>query len=213
MSKSRFACLIIVQFILLGCVPEEPEVKLQPSTKLDLYSYEKVIIQHSKKRLSPGNEKAFERFKASYGYYSVFAVNIAENVATWSDQHSLQEAEKQSLDVCKLKSRNKNGCIVYASIIPKGYSPKNGTLTLSQDATETFKGEFKYRLSSNNYGAVAINYTGGFGWATRETKKLAIEAAIENCDKAGKGTMDYASKTWKKYLKPHHFKCKTVYAD
>ncbi len=197
---------------ITGCVPQEPEVKLSPTAKLDLYSQEKAIIQHSNTKLTPGNQEAFESFKASYGYYSVFAVNNAEDVAAWSDQHSLQDAKKLTLDVCKLKSRNKNGCIIYASITPKGYSHKNGILTFSQDATEAFKGEFKHSISNNNYGAFAINNTGGFGWATDETKALVMEGAIEYCDIASMSTVSNTSKTWKKYLKAHHLKCRIVYS-
>ena len=213
MIKSKFACLVIAQFLLLGCVPEEPEVKPSPTAKFDLYSNKNVIIQHSKVGLSLEGEKEFKDFKALDGYYGVFAVNIAEDLGAWSTQHSLEEAKKQTLDVCKLKSRNKNGCIVYASIVPKGYSPKKGTLTLAQNATMAIKGEIINRLSSNNHGAAAINNEGGFGWATRETKELSIEAAIQNCGKSGKSKMDKASRTWKKYLKPHHFKCRIVYSD
>lgn len=213
MSRSKFASLIIAQFLLLGCVPEEPGVKPSATSKLDLYSYENVIIQHSKRGLSPGSEIEFKKFKASNGYYGAFAVNFAEDIATWASNHSLQEAKKQTLGVCKLKSRNKNGCIVYASITPKGYSPKNGTLTLSRTATIELNSEIANRIYSKNHGALAINNISGGGWATRDSKDLAMGAAIEECDKVGKGTMEKTSRTWKKYLKPHHFKCKIVYSD
>ncbi len=212
MVKSKFSCLVIAQFLLLGCVPEGSEFKPKPSTKFDLYSQEYVVIQHSKKGLYPSSERQFKKFKALNGYYSAFVVNIVEDVAISSNNHSLKEASKQTLDACKLRSRNKNGCIVYASKIPKGYLPKDGTLTLSRGTTKAFKDVIN-RLYSNNHAAFAINNDSGWGRAIEKTKKSAIETAIEYCGKNQKTTMDKASRTWKKYLKPHHFKCRIVYSD
>jgi len=202
---------IIALYSLIGCVPNEPVDNGNKTVgNLDLYSQQKVVVTHSNKKLSAVHLESLGAFKKSFGYYSAFAVNIAEDFSIWTDHNSLQAAKAEAFGACKLKSNDASGCIVYASIIPKDYTPKEGSITLGSEATESYKGAFLKSLRNNKYGAFAVNLTEGYGWGVGISKEKAIEAALEACAKTEYVTMYYATKTWRKYLKPHHFKCHIV---
>ncbi len=198
-------------YSLIGCVPNEPVDNGNKTVgNLDLYSQQKVVVIHSNKKLSAVHLESLDEFKKSFGYYSAFAVNIAEDFSIWTDHNSLQAAKVEALGACKLKSNDASGCIVYASIIPKGYTPKEGSITLGSDAMKIYKGAFLKSLRNNKYGAFAVNQNEGYGWGVGISKEKAIEAALEACAKYEYVTMYHATETWRKYLKPHHFKCHIV---
>lgn len=195
---------VILSVFLLGCTVE------QTVNNLDLYGQGKVFRQHSDKKLKEISRASIKEFKSNYEYYAAYAVNPVEDKSAWVSNHSLEKAKRQALDVCRLKSNNKSGCIIYATIIPKGYKPKNGKITLSQTATGVYRGKFQSALRESNFGAFAINEAADFGWATRPERNEAIKAALDFCKIGGANGRSKSSKTWKKYHTKEHYKCRII---
>ena len=178
------------------------------AAELDLYSQANKIRIHSKAKLSKTLRSDLSNFKKKYKYYAAFIVNPEEDRGGWTSSHSLDHAINGSMKVCKSRSENKNACVVYATIIPKGYTPKKGTITLNQSLTKEYKTKFTQDLKDQNYGAIASYPFGGWGWATASTKKQAEKDALKWCNVQSVEDKAYLPETWEKVITKDEHKCR-----
>ena len=110
--------------------------------------------------------RQLEQAAAQYPYYAAFVVAPGDPQANQSgltvvNMHSPEEATRSALAACEQRRTTGAPCIVLAQTFPRRYEP--GQLTLSREATEALRGEFRQMDSPK---ALAISpSTGQFGFA------------------------------------------------
>lgn len=118
-----------------------------------------------------------ERLATPVGYFGALAFSPTEGVVSESLQgalnyHTLAAAEAAALAACEAaKASGSARCKIGARILPKGYAPKD--FTLSQQATEDF--EKGYSRARGPRAFAASSTTGAWGWDTSGA------AAVQAC--------------------------------
>jgi len=156
------------------------------SQQIDVYSTDKQLQYFNKKRLEGKVAEEFSEFKKA-DYYAAFAYNPGTDVFGYHvGVHSLAYAQKAAMEICRhFSDKDPNSCKLYAQIVPKGYKHKSGSQTLSQSASEAYRGEFQsyFNNESTKHLVFAIAAEGAWSWKTREadtsfseTKRKTLEA-------------------------------------
>lgn len=133
-----------------------------------------------------------QQMGGSVGYYSAIAFAPADGLVSESLQsavkfHSPEAADAAALKACEAaKSASAGRCTVAARIAPKGYGPRD--LTLSEAATDGFIGQY---LTASGRRALAASAATG-EWAVA-TGPDAGPRAVAECNKAA-GTADCSVK-------------------
>lgn len=108
--------------------------------------------------LDAGMTKAIQQAAAQIPYYGAIAVSPGEPtssnlMATMANFHTPQSAEAAALANCNSRRTTGQPCVVIATIVPKGYKPRQ--LTLSAAATDAFGKEYR-KLKSPKAMAVSM---------------------------------------------------------
>lgn len=140
--------------------------------------------------ITPDVRKATEQYAAGFAYFGAMALSPGDPAETGSavtvqNYHSLEAAERAALDGCNARRTTGKPCVIVASIAPRGYKPRN--LTLSLGATRALKKEFR-KLSEPRAFAISPS-TGAFGWARGDGAR-----ALSQCNSGAqkKGVTDCA---------------------
>ena len=206
---------LILPMLLMGCnVSQSVETKptITTKNKLEIYTLESVYVQHSNKKLNSGSRAELNKFKATYDYFAAFAVNPNEKGSSaWVGGNDLKTPSKHALDICKLGSKSPQNCIVYATIVPKGYDTKKEGVTLGHEPTRIFNKEVLGTLRANEYAAVAVSQATGVGFGISTVKDKAINLSIGACQREVAAVKSKAPKIWREYWNAKHYKCNVVY--
>lgn len=129
------------------------------------------------------------------GYYGAIAVSPGEPVAsnlmsTVANFHTPESAQAAALADCNARRTSGGPCIVFATIVPKRYKPKN--FTLSAAATEAFSKTYK-KLDAPKAMAISPS-TGAFGIdrgdGGRALAKCAAAAQAKGASDCGLAIID-----------------------
>ncbi|MEP3392867.1 MAG: 5-aminolevulic acid synthase [Litoreibacter sp.] len=126
--------------------------------------------------------------KDTIPFYGALALTADEGLfVDWlsasGQHHSLDAARTAALDYCNANRKAESaGCVVVLEVSPKGHDA-DAILSLSADATDTFRKEYR-KLGSPKAFAISKSQ-GTFGFAGGDGAR-----ALDACAKAGEGASD-----------------------
>ncbi|MTI03168.1 hypothetical protein [Roseibium sp. RKSG952] len=177
-------------------------------TRLD-YSG-RTVIYHSDVKLR-GSQKRDVRYSHKANFFGAVAINTTKktndsNGAAWG-YHNLKTAQDNAMRSCRFKADRPEDCVLYLSVVPKGFDFKPKTRTLSNDAVEAYNFLVGWsRLNFDSYRSFAVN--GIHTWAysaSAPTREAAEKEALEVCEETFARSQKKKDPAWAKavYLKEH----------
>jgi hypothetical protein len=168
------------------------------SAEATLFTESSVMQLHSNEKLGPNESKLLRTLKSRpqrVYFGAVFVNSRGDWGVAINGYHNLQNAVTAAEIYCKIEARFENidpeGCVLYATIVPKGFvgsrSPENG---VSQRAEKSFQEEYIAGQRSNSFGAFAISGMSEWGYShSRGSEAEAISAAVQYCQQQVAGTL------------------------
>lgn len=171
----------------------------------------------SNETLGPKNRKQFRSWRNGPNYFGAIVYNKNVDGAYGSSRglHTLNQARKDAMAICRARTEIPNDCFEYAYVIPRGYDPAKSGTTIGQAALEDFQGPYSKRLRKGSFGAFAIDDGFSFGWAVnRPSAESAREQAVLECERGAATARANAKESIRKALQlDKRLQCKVVHVS
>lgn len=138
-----------------------------------------------------GNARSeFRQFKRKAEFFGTIYVNRPERTAgAYWNANSFALSDEYARELCHLRSKNAEYCVLYARMRPKGYAPSTSGVTLSRAANKEFR-EYRKLQNESRFGAFAVSDNGAVGYSWAEATAFAAEEeALRRCQKAARKIM------------------------
>ena len=138
------------------------------------------LVRHSSQKLSRKQRDALSAFRRNGGYFGAMAVHPnGEDLFWFKNMHGLNDARQFALGGCrqlaKTGGRDPDGCVLYASMIPRNMDPRTRDAEgIGERAYRVFAGRYPKAQTAGRYGAFAVS--GIFDWAYSTNSPNEAEA-------------------------------------
>ena len=144
------------------------------------------IVQVAAFQLAPDADRQFQRFKRLNSGFASFYASKDGTAVGWNFGRCRQaDADKHAKTICE--ARSPAGCVPYTRVLPTTSVNKTA---LPEVHLRSFNA-LKRSARSGQFGAMAINRSGGIGTTAKEvlaTAESASYVAIKFCDRASNST-------------------------
>ncbi len=146
------------------------------------------VIYHSDVKLS-GSQKRDVRDARKADFFGAVAINTVNKKyeasgAAWG-YHTLETAQSVALRSCQFKADNPEDCVLYLSVVPKGFSTSTEAQTLSKTGVDAYNFVIKWaRVNFDEYRSFATNgiHTWSYS-APANSQQVAEQDALEICER------------------------------
>ena len=147
----------------------------------------RTLIYHSDVKLR-GTQKRDVRYSQKADFFGAVAVNTTKRTydtsgAAWG-YHNLKTAQNVAMQSCRFKAERPEDCVLYLSVVPKGFNINSNEQTLSKTAVEAYNFLVGWsRFNSDSYRSLATNGIHTWAYSAVATSREAAEKdAVNVCE-------------------------------